>query len=358
MTPGFTATRRRLALLRLAALGVSPRATDVPAEAVRGLLAVQAQDYESAVWSIGLRTATSRAEVEAAQANGAFVRSWAIRGTLHFVDRGDLRWLLALTAERTLRSAARRHQQLGLTTPVVDRAAEVALDMLGRGRSADRRELLKAFEAAGISTAGQRGADLLLILALRGCLVLRGKSSWALLKDVVPDSRAVAPDEALRELALRYFRSHGPATVRDLAWWSSLTLTDARRAADFAHDELESTTVDGVEHLMRPGLEPASPGTWLLPGFDEYLLGYADRSAPLAGADAGILAPSRNGQFRPTVVVNGQVVGLWRRTETSAAVRVTIEPFASFPAGARSGAASAARRYGRHLGLPVEIARV
>jgi hypothetical protein len=356
MTSGFTATRRRLALLRLAALGVSPRGAGDPAEVVRRLLAVQAQDYESAVWSIGLRTGASRAAVDAAHARGAFVRSWPLRGTLHFVGAEDLHWLLALTAERTLRTAAARHRQLGLTTPVVDRATAAAVEVLGGGRRAGRRELLGAFEAAGVSTAGQRGADLLLILALRGHLVLSGKDSWALLRDVVLDPRAVAPDDALRELALRYFRSHGPATARDLAWWSSLTLTDARRAADLARDDLESTTVDAVEYLMRPGLEPASRGTWLLPGFDEYLLGYADRSAPLAGADARVLVPSRNGQFQPTVVVGGQVVGLWRRAGIATSVRVDIEPFASFPAGASSGVASAARRFGRYLGLPVEVA--
>ncbi|HEX7662768.1 MAG TPA: winged helix DNA-binding domain-containing protein [Pseudonocardiaceae bacterium] len=356
MVRGFTTDRRRLATLRLAALGISRPASNDPVQVVRELLAVQAQDYEGALWAIGLRTAAaSRAEIEAAHEAGAIVRSWPMRGTLHFVAAEDLGWMLTLTAERILRSAAGRHRQLELGASDFDRGAEIAYEALHGGRSLERRELLRTFDAAGLSTAGQRGAHLLLALAVRGHLVLRGKNTWTLAEEWITRSRELAHDEALHELAVRYFRSHGPATVRDLARWSSLTLTDARRAAASARGRLEAVEVEGTEYLMRPGLEPASDGVWLLPGFDEYLLGYADRSAALAGADSAIVAPGGNGLFRPTVVIDGEVVGVWRRTTLATSVQLALEPFDSISPGARGRAARAASRYGRFLAVPARV---
>ena len=137
MVRGFTTDRRRLATLRLAALGISRPASNDPVQVVRELLAVQAQDYEGALWAIGLRTAAaSRAEIEAAHEAGAIVRSWPMRGTLHFVAAEDLGWMLTLTAERILRSAAGRHRQLELGASDFDRGAEIAYEALHGGRSA------------------------------------------------------------------------------------------------------------------------------------------------------------------------------------------------------------------------------
>lgn len=336
--------------MRLASLGLVRPDSGGATDAVRDLLAVQAQDYENALWAVGLRAAATRAEVQAAHEKAEFVRSWALRGTLHFVAPDDLVWLLGLTAERTRRTAALRHRRLGLVEDVVGRAADVAVRVLHGGRHVGRRALLAEFEAAGISTAGQRGSDLLLLLALRGELVLRGKDSWALVHECIPASPPLARDEALRQLAVRYFRSHGPATVRDLAWWSSLTLTDAHRAAAAAREALEVIQIDGTDYLMQPGLEPATGGVWLLPGFDEYLLGYADRSAPLAGARTDVIAPSRNGQFRPTIVVDGEVVGLWRRSSSATSTTVALEPFAPVPRAASAAVSAAERRYLAFLG--------
>ena len=357
MTRAFTTGRRRLTALRLTALGIDrPTATD-PVHVVRELFALQAQDYASALWSIGLRTkGATRDDIEAAQAAGAIVRSWPMRGTLHFVAAEDLGWMLELTAERIIRSAAGRHRQLELEDRDFHRAEAIARERLTGGAHLDRRELLAAFDADGLSTAGQRGVHMLGKLAQLRVIVLCSQTDWALYDEWIPNPRRLDRDDALREFALRYFVSHGPATIRDFSWWSSLTLTDARRGLQLAREQLDVLEVDGVTYYLRPGREPAKADVHLLPGFDEYLLGYADRSAPLAGEDGAIIVPGGNGVFLPTIVVGGEVVGSWRRATKGAKTTLTPQPFRELTAANVAGIAKAARRYGRFLGSTVDVA--
>ena len=193
----------------------------------------------------------------------------------------------------------------------------------------------------GLSTAGQRGVHMLGKLAQLRVIVLCSQTEWALYDEWIPNPRRLERDEALREFAFRYFSGHGPATIRDFSWWSSLTLTDARRGLELAREQLDELEVDGVTHYLRPGLEPAKAAVHLLPGFDEYLLGYSDRSAPLAGEDGAIIVPGGNGVFLPTIVVNGEVVGSWRRATKGA--KTTLTPPA-VPRAHRDGARRASRR--------------
>jgi hypothetical protein len=192
-------------------------------------------------------------------------------------------------------------------------------------------------------------------LAQTAVIVLVGQNEWALLEHRVPDPRMPERSEALREFALRYVTSHGPVTERDFAWWSSLTLTDARAGIAAARDQLDELEVDGTRYYLRPGLEPAARAVRLLPGFDEYLLGYSDRSAPLSGADSAVIVPGGNGVFLSTVIVNGEVVGSWRRTARAKKVQLDLESLHDIPASARSGLAAAAKRYGAFLEQPVEL---
>jgi hypothetical protein len=350
----FTRARRRITALRLTALGIASsapaRAGRSPADAVRHLVALQAQDYAGALWSIGLRTGATETAVVAAHEGAGFVRSWPIRSTLHFVAPDDLGWMLDLTAARAMASAAGRHRQLELDGADFARAELVVRERLAE-TTATRKELLAAIEADGLSTAGQRGAHLLVRLAQGGVVVLTGRDRWDLLERVAPRPRALDRDEGLRELALRYLHAHGPATDRDLAWWAGLTLADARAGIADARDELEELELDGIRYLLRPGLEPAAPAVHLLPGFDEYLLGYTDRSAPLAGAPLDAVVPGSNGMFLSTIVVNGEIVGTWRRETARGRVTVTPAPFATLAASHEAGVARAAARYARYLGM-------
>jgi len=348
--------RRTLTALRLAAQGIGRPTTDDPAEVVRGMLALQGQDYLGALWSVGLRTRTAtEADVEAAHASGALVRSWPLRGTLHLVAAEDLGWMLSLTGERAVRSSAARDRELGLDADDFARVAAIARERLAGDGRADRAELLEAFRDGGVATDGQRGGHLLGNLAFTGLIVLCGRTEYALLEEHVREPRRLEPDAAADELALRYFTGHGPATVRDLAWWSGLPLTFVRDATARVRDRLDAIEVDGVEYLMRTGLEPDGDGVHALPGFDEYLLGYTDRAAALAPEYATTIVPGGNGMFFPTIVVRGEVVGTWKRERARRVVRVTTSRFAPLSATAERGFDAALRRYGRFLGRDVEL---
>jgi hypothetical protein len=345
---------RRLVALRLSALGISAPAAASPVDAVRHLLALQGQDYAGALWSIGLRTpGATAASVEAAQEAGLLVRSWPFRSTLHVVEPHDLGWMLALTADREHAKTAGRHRQLELDAADFDRAERIARERLHGGGRLERRELLAAFDAEGLSTDGQRGAHLLVRLAQSGVAVLCGQNTWTLLDDHVPNPRHLERDAALDEIARRFLTARGPATDRDLAWWTGLTLTDVRAAVARVSDEFDRLEIDGVTYLARPGLEEAAPGIHLLPGFDEYLLGYADRTAQLAGHPLTDVVPGGNGMFLSTIVENGRVAGTWRRTVKPKGVEIVLAPWRPLTATARRGVERAAVRYAEYLGLPL-----
>jgi hypothetical protein len=348
------AERRRLVALRLSALGISPESSPDPVAAVRHLLALQAQDYAGALWSIGLRTpGATLASVEAAHHDGSLVRSWPFRSTLHLVDARDLNWMLALTADREHRKTAGRHRQLELEAADFERAAAITRERLHGGGRLERTELLAAFDEEGLSTAGQRGAHLLVRLAQSGVAVLCGQNTWTLLDEHVPSPRHLDRDAALDEIARRFFTARGPATDRDLAWWTGLTLTEVRAAVDRVADEFDRLEVDGVTHLLRDGLEEPEPGIQLLPGFDEYLLGYADRSAQLGGHPLTDVVPGGNGMFLATIVVDGVIAGTWRRTVKAKGVEITVDPWRTFTRATRRGIEEAAHRYAAYLETPL-----
>ena len=328
-----------LTLLRLVAQRIAGPGHACARDAVQHLTAIQGQDHSGAITSIALRTrARSRIEVETAFTNGEIVKSWPMRGTLHMVLAEDLPWQLALTAPRIVASQAARRAQLKLDDTDLELARRVAVDVLSGGRELSRAGLLAAWEAAELSTAGQRGYHLIVHLAQTGTLCfgpLRdGEQQLVLLSEWVPRPRLLERDEALGELALRYFCGHGPATAKDFGRWAKLVAADVRTGLALARPELEPLNLDGVEYLMDPQTperlrthRAEARGVFLLPGFDEYMLGYGDRSAALAPEFADRIAPGGNGVFQPTVIVDGQVIGTWRRTGRRQAQTLQVSPF-------------------------------
>ncbi len=352
--------RRLLTGRRLTALGLGTRTPAADANdttgVVRNLLALQAQDYAGALWSIGLRTAScTRAQVEVEHRERGIVRSWTMRGTLHFVAADDLPWMLSITGPRMVRAAEGRRRRLGIDEAQLARAERIVRDRLGGGGTASRAQLYTAWESEGLPTSAQRGIHFLGHLAQTSLIVLVGHTEWALLDDVVPSPRVLERSAGLQEFALRYFNGHGPATVVDFATWSGLTLRDAREGMTAARERLEEFELDGQQFFQRMNLEPAADGVLLLPGFDEYLLGYADRRAQLGGADTALIAPGANGLFRPTVIVDGQVAGTWQRSETGTRVSVSPEPFQAFSDATRHEIATQASRYADFIGLPLAV---
>ncbi|SDH00014.1 winged helix DNA-binding domain-containing protein [Klenkia brasiliensis] len=307
---------------RLAALGLT-RPRGGVAAAVRGVLALQAQDLRQAEWAIGSRVpGSSAAEVWAAFDAGAVVRSWPVRGTLFALAPADLRLLLSLTAERQQRTAEPRHRQLGLTEEQVGRAGDVARAELAGGGAMTRPELLAAWTAAGVDTTGQRGPHLYGRLAHRGLLCLgpaRGataggpQQAFVLLDEWAPGQ---APDDraaAVAELVRRYLAGHGPASERDLSWWSGLTLTEVRAGFAAVREELtELHCGDRVLWTLGEPLPAEPDGVRALAGFDELLLGHTDRSFVVAPDRFDAVVPGGNGVFLPMLVADGEVVGTWR----------------------------------------------
>jgi hypothetical protein len=349
-------TRRELTALRLGAQHIAESAPAAPAETVRWMLAMQAQDLPGALWSVGLRSpGSTEASVRAALAAGEIVRSWPMRGTLHLVAPEDLGWMLELTRPRQATWAATRRRDLGITDEELARATQTARDRLAGGVPVRRDVLLSEFEAAGIPTQDQRGYHLLWNLAHDGVTVFGpldgAHPTFVLFEEWITHHRTLETDEALGEFATRYVRSHGPATDRDFAWWSSLSLTQARRALDIAgvaHIERE-----GVRYSLAEETTPARATIFALPGFDEFVLGYQDRAAPLTPEHFARIVPGGNGVFRPTIVDAGLVTGTWRRVETAKAVRVEAEPFGVWSGRAATGFARAASRFARFLGKPL-----
>ncbi len=345
-------------------LGARVEAAD-PAEVVRRLGAVQAQDYLGGLWAVALRAgAAGEADVEAALARGSIVRTWPMRGTLHLVAAEDARWMLALLAPRVVAASAARERQLGLDAAVHARGRRALAAALRGGNRLTRLETYRVLERARIRTAGQRGYHVLWRLAHEGLICFgprEGKQqTFVLLDEWLPGGRTLAGDEALAELAARYFAGHGPATLQDFAWWSGLPAAEARAALELAKPRLAEEDGRGRSLWLArsgPGTVPAagrSPrGAFLLPPFDELLVGYADRSDVVDSEDGATVSSL----LRPAVLLRDHVAGTWRRAIRDDKVVISVSRFAEpRPSDARALAAAAAR-YGQFLGKTAALAR-
>jgi hypothetical protein len=325
------------------------------------LCAVQAQDYAGAKWAVGSRMrAATDADVERAFNAGAILRTHVLRPTWHFVLPADIRWLLALTAPRVKAGLASRHRQLGLDPKTLKRSNAAVERALRDGAQLTRDELREVLTRAGIEADGVRMAHIMGRAELDGIVcsgARRGKQfTYALLDAQAPVGPALKRDEALAALARRYFESRGPATVYDFAKWAGLTLADARTGLDEVKLELSHDAFEGQTYWFptssRPGRSSAT--AHLLSIYDEYISGYKDRSAIVAPGHARKLWPMGNAVTH-VIVLDGQIVGTWRRRLE--AKTVTVEPrFFERPTNAAKRAVTAAaRRYGEFLGLPVTL---
>jgi hypothetical protein len=349
-------TSRRLHAQRLA----GPLTQRVE-EAVRHLVGVQAQDYGWAKWSIGLRLCdATEHRVERAIAHGEIVRTWLMRGTLHFVSEADVGWLTALLAPEIIARNRRRYQQLELDDRSFGRSNDVLREVLAGGQLRIRSQIARALEATGISTEGQRAPYLLQRAALDGLICLgppHGREpTYRLQAKSAPTILTLERDEALGTLAMRYFTAYGPATVVDFAWWSGLPMSDARGALVVNQDSLARVLVDGKELWAGNDWEPSAekPGACLLPPFDSYLLGYRDRAAVLDPAYAREINAG-GGMPRPAVLIDGKVAGVWKRTTGRDSIEVRAQLF--YPLDSQKVAAleEAAQRLGRFYEMPIRI---
>ncbi len=351
-----------IAVHRLYSQQIEHSRLKTPSKIVAWLGAVQAQDYAGAKWSMGLRLPGSTdAGIEQAIADKIIVRTWVLRGTLHFVAAADIRWMLALIAPRVITGNTRRYKELDLDARTLARSNAVLAKAFPGGQQLTRTALLAILEQNGISTQGQRGVYMLQRASLDGLIcqgVMQGKDSlFRLLDDSFPKIKTLERGEALAELAKRYFTSRGPATLQDFVWWSGLLVADARAGLEAVKSQLVQETMNDQTYWRsrsQPTAQNSSPTAYLLPGFDEYLLGYKDRSASLDEPRYKRSTPT-NGMLPPTIVIDGRVVGIWKRTFKKDAVVIAPNPFAPLTAAERQALTAAARRYGEFLGKLVKL---
>jgi Winged helix DNA-binding domain len=348
---------RRLRSQRLSGDGCAS-----PEEVVGCLVAVQSQDYTPAKWSLGQRSAgTGDDAVQAAFARGDLLRTHVLRPTWHFVAPSDIRWLLELTGPRVHLQNGTMYRQRGLDAATRARSEAVLCEALQDGEHRTRKELGEALAAAGFETEGFRLAYHLMSAELNGVVCSgapRGKQhTYALLEKRAPHARRLDPDEALAELTLRYFSGHGPATVKDLRWWSSLTVTDIRRGLELVGAKLERTEIDGVPYwsLGEPAPGPPAPRAQLLQTYDEYVVGYSE-SRLVLDASGELRALMRDeASFTALAVLDGTAVGRWRRTLRKDAVEIELRHHMPLDEAGVDALREAAARHGEFLGLPANL---
>lgn len=299
--------------------------------------ALQAQDHGQSLWAVASRMRhPSIAAVEEAAAAGRILRTWPMRGTIHWVPAVDAHWMVALSADRMATTAATRRRQLGISEDMLARAGALAVAALGGGGEWSRPAVLAMWSDVGIPVDAQRGYHLLWNLALQRVLAIGPmtgrQQTFVLLDTYVPAAERATPADPGAELARRYLRSHHPCTARDFAWWCGGTLTEARRRLTAAGAVADDPGTGDPGLLTVPpgdgapaGLPPA--GVELLAGFDEFLLGYQDRTSVLPAAFAARVVPGNNGIFLPCVVADGTVVGTWKRTVGRQRVDIDVTPF-------------------------------
>jgi hypothetical protein len=329
-----------------------------PGEVVAWLGAVQSQDYAGAKWALGLRLhGVSDAGVEQAFVEGTILRTHVMRPTWHLVTPADIRWILALTAPRVNAANATMYRRFELDDGLFLRSNAALARALEGGRQLTRAELARVLGQAGIVAQGIRLGYILHRAELDGIVCSgprRGKQfTYALLDERAPQARTLARDEALAELTTRFFTSHGPALLRDFAWWSGLTQADARAGLDMTRSNWVQEVVDGRTYWLPPSLpaaEDSSPTAYLLPPYDEYTIAYKDHSAIL---DPACLQQARTAVYGGMIVIDGQVVGNWKRIFSRGAVVIEPSPFAPLTPAQDQAFAAAARRYGEFLEMPV-----
>ena len=331
---------------------ISAASFEQPGEVVRWMGAVQAQDYPGALWAVGLRMQHATAmNVEQAMADGAIIRTHPMRDTWHFVAADDIHWLLTLMAPGRIARNAPWYRRLELDDATIAASYAVFAKTLHGGKSATRRELAAALEQSGISTKDLRLTFLLARAEVEGIICSgprRGKQfTYRLLDELVPVYMTLERDEALAELARRYFISHGPATVQDFVWWSGLKVSDARAGLEMVKSDLTHEVIDGQTYWLSPSAPPAqnpAETAYLLPGYDEYTVSYKDRSAIFDGPRTSQLNRETT-ILNPTIVIDGRVVGLWTRAIQKDTVIITPKLFTPLIQSEMRAISAPAERY-------------
>lgn len=336
-----------------------------PEEVVEWMGAIQAQDYLGSLWSVGLRMkSATEALIENAIEQKKIIRTWPMRGTLHMVPPGDVRNMLHYLAPRQIKRMEPILKQSGLDNATLNKARKIVLKGLATYKQLTRPALYELLKRANIDTGDSRGLHVIVHLAMSGdiCLGPRdGKqTTYVLLDDWLPETNVLPKEEALSSLAIQYFSGHGPATIADFGWWTGLTLREATAVVALVKDKFREDTINEIAYYsadseVKGSKTNKTSNCYLLPGFDEYVLSYADRSPVVDVEQFKQIARTKNGQLSSTIIIKGQVAGTWKRVLKNDSVLIETKPFVKFSSADNKAIQIAAQRYVDFLGLKVKL---
>jgi Winged helix DNA-binding domain len=331
-------------------------------DVVRSFGAMQAQDYGPAKWSLGQRVrGLTDADMDRALDDGKILRTHALRPTWHFVLPEDILWILKLTGPRIHISTSTAFKELAIDAKLGARSNRAVARALRGGNHLTRKELQAVLAKSGIETDSRRLGFLMSYAEIEGVIcsgARRGKQqTYALIEERAPNARNLAPDEALAELTFRYFTSHGPATIKDYRWWSSLKVTDIRRGIEMLGDKLRTDEVGGKTYFSTKGstsTRVSSPTVHLLQAYDEYLVAYTD-SKPLLNLSGIARSTSDRTLYLGVVTLDGQIAGNWKRTITKNSVKFDVVLYRLFRGEKATALRKAVDGHGAFLGLPADL---
>jgi hypothetical protein len=328
---------------------------DNPGDVVEWLGAVQAQDFFGALWTIGQRMNKTvvESEVEKAVNDRTIVRTWPMRGTLHFVAPKDARWMVKYLTPRVVSRTASLYRQAELDKKVFTKSKKLWIKALEGGNQLTRDELYEILERNKISTANTRGLFILGYIAQEGVICFgsrKGKQQTFVLTDEwLPSFPMPDKDEALGGLAIRYFTSHGPAVLEDFMWWAGLPKGEASAVLASVRSQLNEETINGKRYYFSSSAKSGkiNPATaYLLPTYDEYGIAYKERDAIIDLADL----KKMGGPFFSGIMMNGKMIGSWKRTIKKDSVHIETQAFRPFTKAQKSAITAAAKQYSKFLG--------
>ena len=327
-----------------------------PADVVRWMGAVQAQDFNAAKWALALRMRkATNAVIEDAYDRGEILRTHVLRPTWHFVAPEDIRWMLKLTAPRVNVRCGPNYRKFELDEKVFKRSNKAIATALKGAKYLTRAELKSVLNRAGVAVDDPIRLIHVLLRAELDALVCsgprRGKQfTYALLDERVPAAHTLTHDEALTELTQRYFASHGPATLADFVWWSGLTTNEARRGISLLDTHLDQVLIDDTVYWSATSAAPpvprSSPSVHLLPAYDEYNVAYKNRqllfdSAHITNWDA----------LGPTITVDGRIIGTWKSTVDKNQMSIALDPSRPLKRRERLDIGAAAEQYAAFVSM-------
>lgn len=327
-----------------------------PEQVVSCMAGMQAQEYAMAKWALALRMQdAAEPEIEKALDEGRILRTHLLRSTWHFVAQEDIRWMLDITAPRVIKTNAFMYRKCELDQVIFNKCNAI-LERLLRDNNYLSRDAIKIeFANKGIEGDGLRISLIMMQAELEG-LICSGprqgnQFTYALIEERAPNAKRLSRAEGLRELCFRYFKSRGPASLKDFTTWSSLTIKEVKEGLGMIEKDFEKTTIEGVEYYYSSDMPPILKKQldFLMPDYDEYGMGYKDRGVLIEPGSAG-----NKNQFDRVIIVNGMIAGSWKRILKKDSVLLDIQLFKPHKVTDRP-IVSAIEKYSKFLGRKVEL---